>query len=55
MSIVTGTTPDVHGICGNFFNPEEEKETLMNDDSFLRASTIFETFEKLISKVCNYS
>ena len=27
MSIVTGTTPDVHGICGNFFfNPEEGKK-----------------------------
>ena len=35
MSIVTGTTPDIHGICGNFFfNPDEGKETLMNDDSF---------------------
>ena len=34
MSIVTGTTPDVHGICGNFFfNPDDGKETLMNDDS----------------------
>lgn len=46
LSIVTGTTPNVHGICANFFyNPEEKKETLMNDDSFLRASTIFEAFE----------
>ena len=46
MSIVTGTTPDVHGICGNFFfNPDDGKETLMNDDSFLRVSTIFEAFE----------
>ena len=52
MSIVTGTTPDIHGICGNFFfNPEEGKETLMNDDSFLRASTIFEAFEKAGAKV----
>ena len=47
LSIVTGTTPDVHGICANFFyNPESKKETLMNDDSFLRAPTIFEAFEK---------
>ena len=47
LSIVTGTTPDVHGICANFFyNQDEKKETLMNDDSFLRAPTIFEAFEK---------
>ena len=47
LSIVTGTTPDTHGICANFFyNPEVKKETLMNDDSFLRAPTIFEEFEK---------
>ena len=52
MSIVTGTTPDIHGICGNFFfNPDEGKETLMNDDSFLRASTIFEAFENAGAKV----
>ena len=36
----------------SFFNPEEGKETLMNDDSFLRASTIFEAFEKSWSKSC---
>jgi len=47
LSIVTGTTPDVHGICANFFyNQDEKKETLMNDDSFLKAPTIFEAFEK---------
>ena len=47
LSIVTGTTPDVHGICANFFyNQDEKKEKLMNDDSFLRAPTIFEAFEK---------
>ena len=52
MSIVTGTTPDVHGICGNFFfDSESGKETLMNDDSFLRASTIFEAFEKAGAKI----
>ena len=52
MSIVTGTTPDVHGICGNFFfDPELGKETLMNDDSFLRTSTIFEAFEKAGAKI----
>ena len=33
------------------FNPEEGKETLMNDDSFLRASTIFEAFEKAGEKL----
>ena len=52
MSIVTGTTPDVHGICGNFFfNPDDGKETLMNDDSFLRVSTIFEAFENAGAKI----
>ena len=52
MSIVTGTTPDVHGICGNFFfDPELGKETLMNDDSFLRAPTIFEAFENAGAKI----
>ena len=34
-----------------FFNPDEGKETLMNDDSFLRASTIFEAFENAGAKV----
>ncbi len=53
MSIVTGTTPDIHGICGNFFfNPDDGKETLMNDDSFLRVSTIFEAFENVGAKIC---
>ena len=33
------------------FNPDEGKETLMNDDSFLRASTIFEAFENAGAKV----
>ena len=52
MSIVTGSTPDVHGICGNFFlDPELGTETLMNDDSFLRTNTIFEAFEKAGAKV----
>ena len=52
MSIVTGATPDVHGICGNFFfDPDLGKETLMNDDTFLRAPTIFEAFEKAGAKI----
>ena len=40
-AIVTGTTPSVTGICGNFFlNPETGEEVMMNSPEFLRAPTI---------------
>src|ERR1700733_3968620 len=40
LSIVTGVTPAVHGICGNyFFDPERGEEVMMNDPRHLRAGT----------------
>ena len=41
LSIVTGVPPSVHGICGNFFyDPELDKEVLMNDVRYLKAPTV---------------
>lgn len=40
-SIVTGLTPAVHGICGNFFYDEaKDQEVMMNSPEYLRADTI---------------
>jgi len=40
-SIVTGVTPAVHGICGNFFYDEKkDQEVMMNSAEYLRADTI---------------
>lgn len=40
-SIVTGVTPAVHGISGNFFYEEEkDREIMMNSSEYLRAETI---------------
>lgn len=40
-SIVTGTTPAIHGICGNFFYEEaKDREVMMNSSEYLRAETI---------------
>lgn len=45
LSIVTGVTPAVHGICGNyFFDAERREEVMMNDPRFLRAGTILAAF-----------
>lgn len=42
-SIITGVSPSVHGISGNFFlNPETGEEVMMNSSAFLRAQTITE-------------
>jgi len=42
LSIVTGTPPSVHGICGNYFYDRESgSEVMMNDPRFLRVDTIF--------------
>jgi len=42
LSIVTGTPPAVHGICGNYLlDPETGTEVMMNDPRFLRAPTLF--------------
>ncbi len=40
-SIVTGVSPAVHGICGNFFYDEKKDlEVMMNGAEYLRAETI---------------
>jgi phosphonoacetate hydrolase len=53
MSIVTGQPPAVHGICGNYLiDPATGLETMMNDPKWLRAPTIFSTFQKAGAKVC---
>src|SRR3989441_5724842 len=41
-SIVTGVSPSVHGISGNFFyDSTTEEEVMMNSAKFLRCETIF--------------
>jgi phosphonoacetate hydrolase len=41
LSIITGATPAVHGIAGNFFfDAASGAEVMMNDPKFLRAPTI---------------
>ena len=53
MSIATGRTPDVHGICGNFLiDPATGLETMMNDPKWLTAPTIFAAFQKAGAKLC---
>lgn len=40
-SIVTGVSPAVHGICGNFFyDAAKDAEVMMNSSEYLRADTI---------------
>ena len=47
LSIATGQPPIVHGICGNYlFDPDTGEEVMMNDVRFLRAPTIFSSFQK---------
>jgi len=42
LSIVTGVTPAVHGICGNYlFDTASNTEVMMNDPKWLRAPTLF--------------
>ena len=53
MSIATGRTPDVHGICGNYLiDPATGLETMMNDPKWLTAPTIFAAFQKAGAKLC---
>ena len=41
LSIVTGVPPRVHGICGNYlYDPESQREVMMNDPKWLRAPTL---------------
>ena len=52
LSIVTGRPPAVHGICGNYLiDPATGQETMMNDPKWLRAPTIFESFQKAGAKI----
>ena len=52
LSIVTGTPPAVHGICGNYIlDPETGEEVMMNDPRYLRAPTIFQAFAEAGAKV----
>lgn len=52
LSIVTGTPPSVHGICGNYFyDREADKEVMMNDPKYLRAGSILAAFSGAGAKV----
>ncbi len=52
LSIVTGTPPSVHGICGNFFwDRDAGAEVMMNDAKYLRAGTILAAFSDAGAKV----
>ena len=52
LSIVTGTPPAVHGICGNFFyDRDADAEVMMNDPKYLRAGTILAAFSDAGAKV----
>lgn len=52
LSIATGRTPDIHGICGNYLiDPETGLETMMNDPKWLRAPTVFAEFQKAGARI----
>ena len=52
ISIVTGRTSSIHGICGNFFyTPSTGEEVMMNDPQFLRAPTIFQKYYEQGAKI----
>ncbi|HEX4779125.1 MAG TPA: phosphonoacetate hydrolase [Usitatibacter sp.] len=52
LSIVTGTPPSVHGICGNYFyDREADAEVMMNDPKYLRAPTVLAAFSRAGAKV----
>ncbi len=52
MAIATGVTPDLNGICGNYYyNTETGEEVMMNDPAFLKVPTIFEKFSQNGQKV----
>ena len=51
-SIVTGVTPALHGISGNFFYDEnKDEEVMMNSSEYLRAETILAAASKADRKV----
>ena len=52
LSIVTGSPPSVHGICGNyFFDTDAGAEVMMNDPKYLRTGTILAAFADAGAKV----
>lgn len=52
LSIVTGSPPSVHGICGNYlFDVESGTEVMMNDPKWLRAPTILAALAEAGSRV----
>jgi phosphonoacetate hydrolase len=52
LSIVTGVTPAVHGICGNYFyDAERDEEVMMNDPRHLRAPTLLAAFASAGARV----
>lgn len=52
MAIVTGTTPDKNGICGNYwYDRKADREVMMNEPSDLLVPTILSAFGKQHKKV----
>jgi phosphonoacetate hydrolase len=52
LSIVTGVSPAVHGISGNFFYDREAgAEVMMNDPKYLRCGTLLAAFADAGAKV----
>ena len=52
LSIVTGASPAVHGICGNYFyDRDTDSEVMMNDPKYLRSGTILAAFADAGAKV----
>ena len=52
LSIVTGVSPAVHGICGNYFyDRETDAEVMMNDAKFLRVGTILAALQGVGAKI----
>jgi phosphonoacetate hydrolase len=52
LSIITGRPPAVHGIAGNYYyDPETNREVMMNDPELLRAPTILSALHEAGAKV----
>ena len=52
VAILTGTTPDVNGICGNYYYDETSgREVMMDDPQDLRARTITGAFSEAGARV----
>ena len=52
VAILTGTTPDVNGICGNYYYDEASgREVMMDDPQDLRARTITGAFSEAGARV----